>query len=307
MLPLTVPCPILSDNHARTALPNLLSSAERDPYRVTYFVIQYFFIVVAPVFLSAALYAVLASLVSRAHRLRLLHFHPTSNHNSISNGNNGNGTAGDVGHPTRTSKWLLRPVATVLNRPRLLVSTFIVADLIATTLQVGGAAGIGAAESNGKDPKLANNILLAGLAFQVACFALFALLYIIAASLISATIRKLSSTTMTMGTIPDSGQMVENGSAPKDERRNSLPSVEIMQEHRPVAVPSGLRTFMPVIGLAAALIYLRTIFRLIETAQGVFGYLSTHEAFFATLEFVPICLAVLILAFWHPSRYLPSV
>ena len=48
---------------------------------------------------------------------------------------------------------------------------------------------------------------------------------------------------------------------------------------------------------AALLVQLRTAFRLAESAQGVFGYLSSHEVFFGTLEFLPIVLAVLCLVY----------
>lgn len=50
------------------------------------------------------------------------------------------------------------------------------------------------------------------------------------------------------------------------------------------------------------LVILRTIFRLIESAQGVYGYLSSHEAFFGSLEYAPIVVAVTILSLWHPGR-----
>lgn len=41
--------------------------------------------------------------------------------------------------------------------------------------------------------------------------------------------------------------------------------------------------------------FVRTVFRLVETAQGVFGYLSVHEVFFGTLEFAPVGVAVWLL------------
>lgn len=44
--------------------------------------------------------------------------------------------------------------------------------------------------------------------------------------------------------------------------------------------------------LAAVLVQLRTAFRLAESAQGVFGYLSSREVYFGCLEFLPIVLAV---------------
>lgn len=46
---------------------------------------------------------------------------------------------------------------------------------------------------------------------------------------------------------------------------------------------------------SSLLIFLRTIFRLAETAEGVFGEISSQEGYFAGLEFIPVVLA---LALW---------
>lgn len=61
---------------------------------------------------------------------------------------------------------------------------------------------------------------------------------------------------------------------------------------------------MVALTVASVLVLLRIVFRLAETAQGVFGYLMTHEAFFGALEFAPVIMAVAFLAVWHPGRYL---
>ena len=37
---------------------------------------------------------------------------------------------------------------------------------------------------------------------------------------------------------------------------------------------------------------------MVETAQGLFRYVSTHEGFYGTLEVAPVVLAVWILAVW---------
>lgn len=61
--------------------------------------------------------------------------------------------------------------------------------------------------------------------------------------------------------------------------------------------------FIGILALASVLVFLRTLFRLAETSQGVFGYLSVHEAFFGALEFAPVVVAVFLLAVWHPGRW----
>lgn len=67
---------------------------------------------------------------------------------------------------------------------------------------------------------------------------------------------------------------------------------------------AGLTVFSIMFGAATVLIYLRTCFRLAETAEGLFGKLQTHEVYFACLEFAPVALAVWLFGCWHPGRCL---
>ena len=107
-----------------------------NPYAVSYFVGQYFCIVVAPVFYSAAIYTLITVMINHVGR----QYSPLP--------------------------------------PKLILWVFIVCDVIATGVQVAGAALVGTAYSNGRDPNAANNILLAGLAFQVFSFGLFIVLFV---------------------------------------------------------------------------------------------------------------------------------
>lgn len=107
-----------------------------NPYSVGYFVGQYFCIVVAPVFYSAAIYTLISVMINHVGQ----EYSPLP--------------------------------------PKLILWIFIVCDVIATGIQVAGAALVGIAYSNGKDPNTPNNILLAGLAFQVFSFGLFIVLFV---------------------------------------------------------------------------------------------------------------------------------
>jgi hypothetical protein len=69
---------------------------------------------------------------------------------------------------------------------------------------------------------------------------------------------------------------------------------------------SNLTTFITAFMAATVLIYLRTCFRLAETAEGLGGHLSTHEVYFGALEFAPVVLAVVLFAIWHPGRCVGS-
>lgn len=141
-------------------------------------------------------------------------------------------------------------------RPILILWIFIVCDVVATVIQVAGAALVGVAYSHQKDPTTPNNILLAGLAFQVFSFAVF--LLILAATLFKA--------------------------------RNSAATVRW--------------TFIVALVVATVAVYLRTCFRLAETAEGLMRALSTHEVYFGCLEFLPIIVAVYLFTWWHPGRWL---
>ena len=67
-----------------------------------------------------------------------------------------------------------------------------------------------------------------------------------------------------------------------------------------------LSLFSLVFCVAAVLVYLRTCFRLAETAQGLSGELQTNEVYFACLEFVPVAIAVVLYAVWFPGRCVGS-
>jgi len=110
-------------------------SAKKNPYKVSYFVVQYFFIVVAPVFFAAAIYTVLSILINVTGRQ-------------------------------------YAPI-----KPKLILWIFITCDVIATIVQILGAALIGVAASNRRDTTPPNNILLGGLAFQAFTFLIFIVLF----------------------------------------------------------------------------------------------------------------------------------
>lgn len=188
-------------------------SAKKDPYHLLYFILNYFFIVTAPVFLAAGIYTILSALIPRMGR----------EHSFLP--------------------------------PKLVLWFFITSDVIATVIQITGAALIGVRESNREDPTDANNILLGGLAYQVFSLGVFVVL-----------------------------------------------SATFLYRARRSIHGSRLTLFTAAFGVATLLVYLRTCFRLAETAQGLGGHLSSHEIYFACLEFAPVALAALLFALWHPGR-----
>lgn len=65
-----------------------------------------------------------------------------------------------------------------------------------------------------------------------------------------------------------------------------------------------MKLFLFALVTATLLVYLRTCFRLSETALGLDSFLFRNEHYFAALEFVPIVVAVLLFAVFHPGRCL---
>ncbi|KAG9252285.1 RTA1 like protein-domain-containing protein [Emericellopsis atlantica] len=192
-------------------------SAKKDPYHLLYFILNYFFIVTAPVFLAAGIYTILSALIPRLGR-----------------------------------QYSFVP-------PKVILWFFIASDVVATITQVAGAALIGVAQSNREDPTTANNILLGGLAYQVFSMGLYVIL-----------------------------------------------TMSFLFRARSVITRRGLTVFSIVFAIATVLIYLRTCFRLAETAQGLGGHLYSNETYFACLEFAPVALAVLLYAIWFPGRCVGS-
>lgn len=210
-------------------------SSRKDPYYVIYFVVQYFLIVTAPVFISASIYVCLTKLIRWA----------------------------SVAEIDLTKNAFFR-------KPKLILWIFITADVVSTILQICGAALVGSAESNRKSPTTANNILLSGLAFQTFAFLIF-----------------LSLLTIFL--------------------YNLFLNPSFKTKTRDQKTGTGVVPFLWVLSAASLLVFIRTVFRLVETSQGIMGYLSTHEGFFGGLEFAPMVLAVGLLAVWHPGRAVPSV
>jgi len=191
-----------------------LLASKRNPYSVSYFVTQYFCIVVAPVFFSAAIYTIISVLINNVGQK----YAPLS--------------------------------------PTVILWSFIACDVIATAIQVAGAALVGAAYSDQKNPDTPNNILLGGLAFQVFSFTMFILVLTV-----------------------------------------------FMYKARQI-MGTKLKAMTAAVLVAALAVYLRTCFRLAETAEGLLEYLSTREVFFGCLEYLPIVIAVYLLIYWHPGRWI---
>jgi hypothetical protein len=115
-------------------------------------VLNYFFILTAPVFLGAGISTVLSVLIDRL----------------LDRGEDGDGSNGSKGRRRRGYTLLLLP-------PRVILAVFVSSDVVATLTQVPGAAIVGAKGGKREDPDMSNDILLGGLAWQVFSMGVFVL------------------------------------------------------------------------------------------------------------------------------------
>lgn len=132
------------------------------------------------------------------------------------------------------------------------MAIFVVFDVVTTVIQIVGAALIGTAESNNTSPETANNILLAGLAIQVASFAVFLVLLAVC---ILRVLQKRGS-----------GTWAHSATAAK---------------------------LLFVLVVTSLLVELRTIFRLIETAQGAVLFTHVRTLLNLLLAAASLCAAAL--------------
>jgi hypothetical protein len=150
---------------------------------------------------------------------------------------------------------------------------------------------IGVRESKRKDPTFANNILLGGLSVQV--FSFFIYVFLFAAFIWRARDILFFRKRQAGRTARDS-----TVSQPDAEK------VDLSSESRTTR-PVSLG-FLATLSIATLAVYLRTCYRLSETAQYNYGSRAHNvkEGYFGGLEFAPIVICVYLLAIWHPGRYL---
>lgn len=173
-------------------------------------------------------------------------------------------------------------------------TVFVTDDIVTTALQVTGASLIGTAESSigrGESPSVspdtANHILTAGLAIQVC----------VTSRDVKLCYRFLLITGTQCATFL--GFLCIVGYSAINNRKMSHAGIKSetasFERSSPAKVPT---LFFAILTITSLLVWLRTLFRLAETAQGLFSFASTSEALFGTLEFAPIILTLLLWAAW---------
>ncbi|KAK9234156.1 RTA1 like protein-domain-containing protein [Lipomyces kononenkoae] len=225
------------------------SLSSENPEKRGLFIGQFCLIVLAPVLMAAACYIIFGRLVYRV-----------------------------VLAESRTMKVLWVP-------PGLITPIFVMCDIVALLLQLGGAVVVSGTQptDNNAQKKIntGKDIALAGLAIQIACFGFFsvvALRFNIISKQFDTEYEKLTEDEKYI-TVNETGRKI---------RKNWRP-------------------LLRVINVACILILIRSVYRVCDFALGKSGYLEQHEwpAYAFDAAMMLPCLAIFV--YWNPGKYLPYV
>jgi len=149
--------------------------------------------------------------------------------------------------------------------PKAYTYIFITCDILSLVLQAAGGAMASIESQNHDNPETGTHVMVAGLAFQVFTLSLFMLLC-------AEYAWRVRTTTLSLNPITS-------------KLRASI----------------RFRGFLVALALSTLLIYIRSIYRVIELAEGWRGALISKETYFIVLEGVMVIIAVLVLNVFHPG------
>ncbi|KYG44293.1 hypothetical protein M433DRAFT_110468 [Acidomyces richmondensis BFW] len=163
--------------------------------------------------------------------------------------------------------------------PQFCTLIFVSCDMVSFALQAIGAVIVVTASPTNSDFKSKENrgksIVLSGLALQLVCFGLFAII----AARFHFTGRKLA--------MPDSELDLRGRKGKKlDPRWDRL---------------------LWILNISCLCILARSIYRMVEFAQGIDGYSQTHEWVFWVFDFSPIFPCIALFNIWHPGMFLNNL
>ncbi|OTB04922.1 hypothetical protein M426DRAFT_73082 [Hypoxylon sp. CI-4A] len=170
--------------------------------------------------------------------------------------------------------------------PRWITPIFVTFDIIALIVQLLGAVSVAGTKPTDQDAlnriKTGKNVALAGLGIQIAAFGLFT---IIAARFHSTSRRFETGLQWRLeGPSRDDAGFVKGA---------------------PRKINTHWRRLLYAVNVSCILILIRSVFRVVEFAQGSSGASQSHEYFMYILDTLPIFLVVCSFGVFFPGSYLP--
>ncbi|CUM68019.1 uncharacterized protein PRCAT00005734001 [Priceomyces carsonii] len=178
---------------------------------------------------------------------------------------------------------------------------FIVSDVVSLFIQAAGGGAASAATSENRDASGGTNTMIAGIAFQVFSMSVFLLFWF---EFINRIYFKNSN-------FEESGSKLSKRSLSSFFKLVlNLKSVRVYREeylekfyndkYRHIRHRVLFNWYPLVITLAVIFVYIRSVYRVVELAQGFSGYLIEHEVFLMVLDALMIALAGLVFIPFHP-------
>lgn len=180
-------------------------------------------------------------------------------------------------------------------RPKWYIIIFVTCDFISLILQAVG--GGWAASVDPPTPKMPTNIMVGGIIFQLVSMIAFAGLGV---DFMQRAMRRRAyrgregEEVEMLPSTPDSGTGKEGMYGGYAVAR-AAKGEKVVRRWRWVMVGTGICSIM---------IIVRGIYRSVELVQGWDGYFITHEAYQDTLDGIPMIMALLATAVFHPGLFL---
>lgn len=233
-----------------------------DNRRKEYFLLEYISLTIAPAFIMAGIYFVFAQLV--------------------------------VVHGRRYS----------VLKPLWYSYLFITIDVLSLMIQAGGGGAASSATANNTDPKPGTDTMIAGIVIQVFGMTIFLVFW---AEFLHRLYFKFTDTEkidpkylkFTKTSFSNFFKLLFNTKSVREYRKEVLEQ-NYNSKFKSIREAKLFNYFPLAITIAVIAVYIRSVYRVVELAQGFGGYLFNHEVFLFTLDAMMISICGLIFIPFHP-------
>lgn len=180
---------------------------------------------------------------------------------------------------------------------------FISVDVLSVLIQSGGGAAAALATLHRADPGLGTDIMTAGIVFQVVAMTVFLGFWFEFLNRIYfrrwEEADDWNPSPYAKPSIANFFRYLFNAKLIREYRRNTL---DLFYNPQFVSIRSRpLFDWFPlVLTISVVLIYIRYVYRIAELAQGLAGYLITHEVYLMVLEALTVAIACILFVPFHP-------
>ncbi|KAK9485593.1 RTA1 like protein-domain-containing protein [Lipomyces starkeyi] len=183
-------------------------------------------------------------------------------------------------------------------KPWAYTKIFVTLDVLSIIIQgIGGGAASGAS-NNGGSAQAGTDIMIGGLGFQVAATLLFMLLCLDYYLRIRNHRRSAGQSLSSFAPSWERNiQSEQQGAIPGDAPAKFLPIREAKKT----------KIFLCAVAAAVLLVFVRSMYRVVELSTGWSGYLMTEEGYFLVLDALMVALTSWTMWIFHPGVYLGRI